>query len=106
MTSKLLIYSTTLSTCCRSRQLIVLSREGGFVTQNCTSCGNARRVREAQLPDLYCVPCGCQMAPFQGDDKCFWYSCSRCNTDYRLPDLVPWWYEYFRYCGVATPNER
>ena len=38
MSEKLLIHAKRQSTCCRANQLLVRSREGGFVTQNCEVC--------------------------------------------------------------------
>jgi hypothetical protein len=38
----------------KSRHVIVRSRRGGFVTQNCESCGNARSLAQAELPDRNC----------------------------------------------------
>ena len=105
MSNTLHVHSKYLSRCCHSARLIVRSRAGGWVTQNCEQCGDARRVRLDELPELTCTPCGQTMEPGYSFQN-YAYHCSKCHSVYRLWDYVPWWNELFEYCGVATPDER
>jgi hypothetical protein len=104
MPNAITIYSKYLSQCCKSPRLIVRSREGGFVSQDCVECGQARRVRRDELPPLICKQCETSMSPeyFQNN---YAYHCSKCSSVYLLFDLVPWWHEKFQYCGVSTSSE-
>jgi hypothetical protein len=51
---KRLILSVTLSTCCHADALLVVSRDGGFVSRDCVKCGKSNYVRLDDIPDLDC----------------------------------------------------
>lgn len=91
---KLKLYGS-LSYCHQRPSIIVRSMEGGFVTQNCTQCGNKRTLPFDELPDLICGECEKDLIPFINNDQNYAYKCSSCETTYILADLVPWWYEIF-----------
>jgi len=105
MTEQQVIYGRFLSRCCRARQVIVRSRDGGFVTQGCEQCGKARPIRFDELPDLSCPIC---LATMKAEffNKNYSYRCKTCPRIFQLYMHVPWWNEWFAYDGVATPNER
>jgi hypothetical protein len=100
------------SSCCKESRMLVRSRDGGFITQNCLGCGEPHYVDLNEIPDLGCQNSGpCRKAfnpvlPFVGNDKVYWYRCSRCARTWRIPDILPWWYEVFGYRGSPLPATR
>ena len=48
----------TTSNCHGVKSIIVRSREGGFVTQNCVQCGKPRAIKKEDLPMWHCIRCG------------------------------------------------
>lgn len=98
-----LLFATSQSHCHAAPQLLVQSREGGFITKNCTMCGESRRVGFHELPSLSC-DCG-QMMEKKMMLKNYGYSCGHCSREFELWTRVPYWAHLFGYCGVATPNE-
>jgi hypothetical protein len=104
MASKLRLYSRELSSCCNARQLIVRSREGGFVTKNCCVCEEPRYVSLQELPLLQCEACG---APIKTGVRFgnYYCKCTLCGDDFELYTRLPWWHEHFDHHGIATPDE-
>jgi hypothetical protein len=101
---KLTLYGST-SRCCRSPSQIVRSREGGFVTQNCTSCGKPRALPKDEIPELVCPACRIELITFINSDKNYAYKCRECNLSSELASLVPHWSEVFDYSGYALEGE-
>ncbi|MBM7846193.1 hypothetical protein [Herpetosiphon giganteus] len=101
--AKSLLYSLQSSHCCASRSLIVVSREGGFITQNCTSCGKPRAIRPEHIPSALCTLCSIPML-VKVFNKNYAYICQRCTNIHMIYQLVPAWEEYFEYTGFAIPN--
>src|SRR5215471_5182598 len=53
-----LILGLTTSRCCHDKELLVTSRDGGFITRDCLNCGaRANYVNLSQIPDLDCDGC-------------------------------------------------
>src|SRR5580693_4010752 len=103
-----LILSLHRSDCCESRMILIRSREGGFVSQNCLRCGKAYRVQDREIPDLDCDSCkwspkGSVMVKII--DKNYVYECERCRKRWVLAELLPHWSELFPYCGLAAPGD-
>ena len=102
--SKLELYGSD-SHCCGRPSQIVISRDGGFVSQNCTDCGRSRKIRLAELPDLVCKMCRRPMEKYVNSNKNYAYRCSACVRGVELCSIVPHWSEEFRYCGLAIDHE-
>jgi len=91
----------TISNCCQSPSLIVKSREGGFVTQNCLKCEKPRGLPFNQQPDLECGACGKTLEKFKDFSGNYAYRCNQGGNDFLLADIVPHWSERFDYHGYA-----
>src|SRR5437016_560442 len=91
--------------CHGKRSLIVRSREGGFVTQNCVESGQPRALQMHDLPQIDCANCGISMERFLNADKNYAYRCSRCNKSIELASIVPHWSERFEYFGYALDSD-
>lgn len=94
------IYSRTVSHCCGSRSIVVLSRTGGFVTQNCLNCGKPMAIRQEEFPRRRCDRCQGEMSVLVLN-KNYAYKCQRCGKTLMVPDLVPKWEDRFDYHGYA-----
>lgn len=57
------------SLCCFKPSRIVVSRAGGFVSQNCTGCGKSRKLPSKELPDLVCKECGAALEKYINSSK-------------------------------------
>jgi|SRR6185437_1869850 len=108
---KCLIVSLTTSSCCKAKELLVLSRPGGFVARDCLVCGKqSKHITLDQIPDLDCVGClkynrAGTVEPVVGPDKDYLYRCTGCGREWRIPDIVPVWSGPFEYAGVAAPGD-
>jgi len=94
------------SPCCHSPSLIVKSREGGFVTQNCTACGKPRAISFAELPPLGCSRCGHRLEAFRDAYSNYCYRCPACRLEFQLAEVIPHWAEYFEEFGFALRGEK
>ena len=102
--TKLYLNANRPSFCCRAPQLLVRSRQGGFVTCNCSKCGRPNYVGREQLPAIRCEKCGTAMeSGKQWSNYC--YKCGRCGHSFELWTRLPWWHEHFARHGIATPDE-
>lgn len=99
------IYSTKLSRCCRQRALLVRSRDGGLVSQNCLECGKPEYVNESALPELVCDICNSPLMVKKVDGKNYFYVCDRCSRNWLLANSLPHWSELFQYSGLAAGGE-
>jgi hypothetical protein len=107
---KCLILSLTASACCRASELLVRSRDGGFITRDCLTCGSrADYVSLAQIPDLDCVGClrfkRAATAEPVLKERNYWYRCTGCAREWEIADIVPFWSEAFEYSGLAAPGD-
>jgi ssDNA-binding Zn-finger/Zn-ribbon topoisomerase 1 len=93
MLGELLLES--VSPCHKADSIIVRSREGGFVTQNCVVCGKSRPLSRKEVPDLPCRRCGGKTSQVTNRYKNYAYSCSTCADAFELAALVPWYAEIF-----------
>ena len=98
-----LLHGKTRSRCCNEPMIIVLSRDGGFVTQNCRSCQKPRRVRLADLPVLNCECCETVLEPFKRQN--YFYRCPNCRREQAVANLVPHWSEQFDECGFGLDSD-
>jgi ssDNA-binding Zn-finger/Zn-ribbon topoisomerase 1 len=91
---------------CGSSTLIVRSREGGFVTQNCVKeCSKPRKLPKKDLPSLICGTCHLPLKPVINGQKNYAYQCIRCGGQWELASLVPSWAERFNYDGLALDTD-
>ena|SRR5437016_2741811 len=106
MDDKMILHGKRPSTCHGAPTIIVLSRPGGFVTQNCSysECGVGASVIESDLPDLLCSECNGQLTPLL--HKNYFYVCDNCQLEWEVPSLVPAWHELFEYHGFGLSSDR
>ena len=102
--SKLELYGS-VSRCCFRPSQIVVSRDGGFVSQNCTGCGRSRKITLTELPELVCKLCRRPMKKHVNLNKNYAYGCSPCARSVELCSIVPHWSEEFQYSGLAIDPE-
>ena len=105
MKDDLFLKSKTLSRCCRKTSIIVRSRDGGFVTQNCIECEKPYSISISELPDLKCDYCGTNLSISFEDGKNYFYRCNKCNQFWKLADRVPHWSEHFKEHGFGINFE-
>jgi hypothetical protein len=107
---KCLILTLTFSRCCKAQELLVRSRDGGFVTGDCLNCGStADYVNLKQIPELDCASCLKLKRPNTVEpilkEPNYWYRCTACGREWEIPDIVPTWSEAFEYSGLAAPGD-
>lgn len=95
----------SISYCHQKPSLIVRSREGGFVTQNCLECGKPRTLPFSECPQLLCGGCQNPLELFIDSFKNYAYKCSRCNTSFELATIIPSWEEHFEYNGFWLDSD-
>lgn len=104
-----LLIATKPSRCCAAPALIVLSRQGGYISQGCLSCGKSGRVNPSDIPDLDCEGCpnprSAVVPVLKESDKNYWYECAMCRRTWLIAGIVPAWYEVFEYDGLAAPGD-
>lgn len=104
MRSKRFLFSEKPSTCCGYKALLVQSREGGLVSQNCLRCGKPDTVSLDNLPDLACDYCGSSLSK-EILQKNYFYACRKCKRNWKLADNLPHWSELFKEYGFAPYRE-
>lgn len=100
-----MLYGTT-SLCHGTKSIIVRSREGGFITQNCAHCGKPRAIKLEDLPDRACERCNVLCEKITNNFKNYAYKCPICRKEIEVAKLVPHWDELFKECGYALEEER
>lgn len=105
--SKRIIVAVQSSRCCHAPSLLVLSRPGGFIAQDCLQCGRrSDYVREADIPDLDCEGCPRPRTIEPAIiDRNYWYVCTGCRREWKIAEIVPIWSEMFEYSGLAAPGD-
>ncbi len=92
--------------CNNDETLIVKSREGGFVTQNCTQCEKPYSISLEELPDLFCGECDEKLEVFISSlTRNYTYRCHECNTSVELASIVPNWQDLFDYRGFGLDSD-
>jgi hypothetical protein len=99
-----MLYSKYRSPCCGRAQELVISRDGGFVTQNCIGCGRPRYVGIGELPVIECDICGLAMQAGTRNRN-YHYECPCCDNGFPLWTRLSRWSERFAECGIAVPSE-
>lgn len=101
----LTLYGPHPSPCCSALRLIVRSREGGFVTQNCLSCGKPYSISLGELPALTCDECGSKLIAFVAANHNYAYRCPSCGNRFDLSEVVPPWHERFDEQGFGLDTD-
>jgi hypothetical protein len=98
------LFGRDKSPCCGYPQRIVRSRPGGYVTQNCTKCGEPRNIRLDELPKLTCPRCGRLMTADYDGVRNYAYRCPCGPWEYAVHEMVPAWQEEFAEHGHGIPG--
>lgn len=96
------LYGTDVSGCCKTKTLLVRSRDGGFISQNCLKCGQSGYITQDKLPRLDCDFCGTHLQVKKLDGSNYHYVCDGCGKSWKLADNLPNWSELFSYSGLAA----
>jgi hypothetical protein len=104
MENKLLLQTKSPCKACGNIAVIVRSRKGGYVTQNCLKCKHHANVTVSELPMLLCGNCNEEMEA-KVIQKNYWYECEDCQLSCKLADLVPHWDEFFEYDPHPLPSD-
>jgi hypothetical protein len=89
-----------------TRKVVVRSRRGGFVSQDCESCGGSRYLPEGAVPALACAQCDHPLAKCRDAFGNYAYRCAPCGVQFRLSDIVPSWQELnFDFDGLSIDPE-
>lgn len=99
------LISTEPSPCCGGEAQIVRSREGGFISRDCLTCGRSHYVNEHQLPKLPCEACHIPMQIKKLDLTNYFYEYPHCKNSRKIADIVLPWSEEFRYSGLAAHGD-
>lgn len=103
---KMILHGRYPSLCCNRPTILVRSRVGGFVTQNCSSpkCPEPpSKVVLSDLPVLHCAACKAKLVPFKRQN--YFYACENCQLEWELPLMLPHWDELFDYNGFGLPTD-
>ena len=100
------LYSESISSCCKTRELLVRSRDGGFVSRNCLACGIPSYAKLDHLPILDCEFCGVQMKREELDGKNYFYKCYKCGRVWKLAEHLPHWLDLFERYGLPAPGDQ
>jgi hypothetical protein len=73
--------------------VIVKSKNGSYVTQNCSQCGTAEPVDVETLPTIYCILCNKPVERVKRTKSVF--ECRHCKIKWEFATLVPDWKELF-----------
>lgn len=99
------LYGSNCS-CHDKPSLIVQSRKGGQVSQNCVVTGRPRKVTKDQLPEWSCKKCGHACEKSQDRYSTYIYVCTHCKAVVKIADLVPDWDDYFEEYGFDAKREQ
>ena len=98
-------FGSRKSFCHNAKCMIVQSRKGGFVSQDCVVCGKSFLLPFNQLPDINCKRCGHVMTKGFDDRGNYLYSCPHCHWSRVLWDMVPHWSELFEANGLGLDSD-
>lgn len=100
-----IILGPSKSYCHDAPTMIVKSRDGGFVTQDCVECGTPRALSFSELPEIKCEKCGRVLITGRDERKNYIYQCNNCHRNILLWDMVPHWSEYFEDHGFGLDTD-
>jgi hypothetical protein len=99
------LYGPRPSKCCNAKTVLVQSRAGGFVSQDCSVCGNSGRISITELPKIPCDICGTELQASKDALSNYVYRCESCSRVRKLGDMLPRWSDYFPYSGLAAHGD-
>ena len=108
MNSRRFLYSSSPSSCCNSKALLILSRDGGMIGRVCLKCRiESDHVRRDELQELQCDFCGetLQISQEVERHRNYYYVCPGCKRKWKLAMLLPRWDELFPYSGLAAHQD-
>jgi|GEM_PF-1278089 NAD-dependent SIR2 family protein deacetylase len=93
-TTPIRISGRSRSPCCRVPTFLVQSMEGGFVTRNCSKCGEKDTLPEDVFMEIdlwvECPECRERMNPTM-IRRNYGYVCPSCHCEVFLAELIPSW---------------
>ena len=93
-TPKHIYYGKFPSQCHDAPTVLVKSKNGGYVTQNCTKCGDADHIEVAAMPEYFFCPL-CDKPVERVKRTKSMYDCKRCQIKWELHTIVPEWSDLF-----------
>jgi hypothetical protein len=87
---------------CSGSAVFVLSRDGGFITKNCTKCKKSNYAYETDFPIAEC--CGKQWK-IGLIEKNYHYRCDECGRTLKIADYVPRWSDLFPVDPIIAPGD-
>jgi len=105
MKSPRFLHGDSLSKCCKAKTLLVRSRPGGLVTQNCAKCGKPEYIKLNELPDIDCDFCGSKLEKAQDRLSNYIYKCLKCDRTWLLADQLPNWSDLFEFHRIAAHGD-
>jgi hypothetical protein len=102
-TKPLIVNGRYPSSCCQRPTIVVRSREGGFVTQNCSQCGVPKSISEDELPSLTCTRCKVALEAYKAQN--YFYRCPACASSWELAKIIPHWSKLFDECGYYVDSD-
>ena len=96
----------SLSPCHRKPRILVKSRPGGFITQNCPVCGKPDYLPMRDTPKLRCGKCRTTMHCHRNSRKNYAYICGRCGNELELHTILPEWRDEFDYHGFGLYSDQ
>lgn len=99
-----LLFGRYPSRCCNAQRTIVVSRRGGFVTQNCSTCGKPDPVSLLDLPRQCCQRCESELEVGTTYGN-YCYRCPDCGRSWEVAQLVPHWSELLSECGYGLEGD-
>jgi hypothetical protein len=94
--------AVTPSRCCNAEALLVKSREGGYVSKNCTHCNKSGYAQPSDIEPFEC--CG-KIWPVVIINKNYHWQCGVCQTTAMVADYVPKWSDLFPYSPLIAPGD-
>jgi DNA-directed RNA polymerase subunit RPC12/RpoP len=75
--------------------IIVCSRDGGYISQDCVKCGKSYRIAKTEIPIIKCPRCDSQDLVFVDKNTRgnYIYSCTRCGKKRVIASIIPTWQE-------------
>ena len=101
-TKQTLYFAEKNSRCHGAKRLLVRSRNGGFVSANCFTCGNSGYVRLSELPPILCHRRDSPMEPGKSPAGNYEYACRSCRVTLELSTMLPHWQDYFKFDGLPA----
>lgn len=93
MPPKHIYYSKYPSPCHNAGMVIVKNKNGPYVSQNCSECGEQQPLDIESLPTFYCPVCDKPVERVKRTKSM--YDCPRCKIKWEWTTIVPAWQELY-----------